>query len=161
MTKNQLYVLKVALSPSKRTWRRIEILSSQSLGQLHEIIFLAFDRYDPHLYSFYMTKAGSKSRNRFAEAPEYSHPYAGEDDTGWGQKKLQDATKTRISDLKLKVKGKFEYLFDFGDEWLHEITVENFLDLYPKETYPIMREKRGESPPQYPEYDEDEEEYYE
>ena len=155
MAQQQLFILKVALSPAKRIWRRIEILGDQSLDQLHEIIFDAFDRYDPHLYSFYMTKPGSKSRRRFNEAPEYTHPSFIEDDFGWGGKKLNDATQTKISDLKLKAKTKFEYLFDFGDNWLHEITIEKFLDIFPEKNYPISTVSNGESPQQYPEYDDD------
>lgn len=156
MAKNQLYVLKVALSHDKRTWRRIEILGSQTLEQLHEIIFAAFDRHDHHLYSFYLTKPGSKSRSRFADAPEFTHPSMLEDD--WGRKDLQDASKTKVSHLHLKIKAKFEYLFDFGDEWLHEITVEKILEDFPGDDYPRITEKKGESPEQYPEDDEDEDE---
>lgn len=159
MTKERLYILKVALSHSKRIWRRIEITGNQSLDQLHEAIFSAFDRYDPHMYSFYLTKPGSKARDRFANAPEYTHPYAVEEDSDWGHKKLHDASITNISNLNLRVKDTFEYLFDFGDEWLHEITVERVLDIFPKEDYPKIKERKGESPPQYPEYDDEEEGY--
>lgn len=159
MTKERLYILKVALSHSKRIWRRIEITGNQSLDQLHEAIFSAFDRYDPHMYSFYLTKPGSKARDRFANAPEYTHPYAVEEDSDWGHKKLHDASITNISNLNLRVKDTFEYLFDFGDEWLHEITVERVLDIFPKGDYPKIKERKGESPPQYPEYDDEEEEY--
>ena len=159
MAKERLYILKVALSHSKRIWRRIEITGNQSLDQLHEIIFSAFDRYDPHMYSFYLTKPGSKARDRFANAPEYTHPYAVEEDSVWEHKKLHDASITNISDLNFRVKDRFEYLFDFGDEWLHEITVESVLDLFPQGAYPKITERKGESPPQYPEYDDEEEEY--
>lgn len=159
MTKERLYILKVALSHSKRIWRRIEITGNQSLDQLHETIFSAFDRYDPHMYSFYLTKPGSKARDRFANAPEYTHPYAVEEDSDWGHKKLHDASITNISNLNLRVKDTFEYLFDFGDEWLHEITVERVLDIFPKGDYPKIKERKGESPPQYPEYDDEEEGY--
>ena len=159
MTKERLYILKVALSHSKRIWRRIEITGNQSLDQLHEAIFSAFDRYDPHMYSFYLTKPGSKARDRFANAPEYTHPYAVEEDSDWGHKKLHDASITNISNLNLRVKDTFEYLFDFGDEWLHEITVERVLDIFPKGDYPKIKERKGESPPQYPEYDDEEEGY--
>ena len=159
MTKNQLYILKVALSHDKRTWRRIEILGGQSLDQLHETIFQAFDRFDQHMYSFYLTKPGSKARNRFSEAPEYTHPFVVEDASVWVDKKPHDASKTKISSLNLQVKGKFEYLFDFGDEWLHEITVEEILDLYPKGEYPRITEKKGESPLQYQDDEDDEDEH--
>ncbi len=155
MARIQLYVFKVSLSYSKRIWRRIEILGDQTLDQLHEIIFDAFDRYDPHMYSFYLTTSRSKSRKRFVEAPEFTHPLAIEEYYGFGDKKLYDASKTKISDLPLIEKSKFEYLFDFGDEWLHEITLEKILDIFPKKNYPVIIKKSGESPEQYPDFDED------
>jgi len=158
MTNTQLYVFKVSLSHNKKIWRRIEILGNQSLDQLHESIFYAFDRYDPHMYSFYLTKSGSKSRKRFSEAPEFTHPFMLEEDFGLPHKQIQDASKTKISDLTLKEKTKLEYLFDFGDEWLHEITLEKISDIFPKKKYPLVTKSTGQSPPQYPDFD-DEEEY--
>ena len=61
-----------------------------------------------------------------------------------------------MSELPIKEKSKFEYLFDFGDEWLHEITLEKILDIFPKQKYPIISKKVGDSPDQYPDYDDDE-----
>lgn len=159
MVQSKLYVLKVALSHAKGTWRRIEILSHQSLDQLHAAIFAAFDRFESHLYSFYLTKPGNKSRGRFSQAPEYTSPYAIESDDLFGTEKLHDAAKTKISELKLKEKSKFEYLFDFGDEWLHEVTVEQILDLYPARDYPQITVKKGGSPSQYPDDEDGEEDY--
>lgn len=161
MIKNQLYVFKVSLSHDKKIWRRIEILGNQSLDELHESIFDAFDRYDHHLYSFYLTKSGSKSRNRFSQAPEFTHPFMLEEDFGLSYKQIQDASETKISDLTLKEKTKFEYLFDFGDEWLHEITLEKISDIFPNNNYPLVTKRMGESPPQYPDFDDEEEEEYE
>lgn len=47
------------------------------------------------------------------------------------------------------------YLFDFGDEWWHEITVEQ-IDAKPEEGgYPRVLEEHGQSPPQYPDMDEE------
>jgi len=161
MKQKKLYILKVALSYDKKIWRKIEILSHQSLDQLHEIIFAAFDRFDHHMYSFYITKPGSKSRNRFSHAPEYTHPYMLETKDGFGVKELYDAAKTKLADLRLKEKSKIEYLFDFGDEWLHEITVEKILDIFPDKDYPNITTRKGESPPQYSSDEDDWEDDYE
>ncbi len=52
----------------------------------------------------------------------------------------------------------FGYLFDFGDFWEHVITVEETEAPAEKGRYPRILEKQGESPPQYPdpeEYDEE------
>ena len=81
-----------------------------------------------------------------------------EENFSLSHKQIQDASKTKISDLMLKEKTTFEYLFDFGDEWLHEITLEKILDIFPKKKYPLVTKRTGQSPPQYPDFD-DEEEY--
>ena len=81
-----------------------------------------------------------------------------EEDFQLSNKQVQDASKVKISDLTLQEKTKIEYLFDFGDEWLHEITLEKILDIFPKKRYPLVTKKAGQSPPQYPDYD-DEEDY--
>jgi len=153
--KNKLYILKISLSGFNNLWRRIEIPGNLSLEQLHRIIFIAFDRYDPHLYSFFLTSPGNKSRNRFATATEYTDPTGIEAIFGFSQKTIHDASKTALADLNLSEHSSFEYLFDFGDEWLHEISIEKILDIFPKENYPIVTKKHGTSPPQYPDFDGD------
>jgi hypothetical protein len=159
MSRKHLYVLKVALIEDKKTWRRIEILGSQSLDVLHEAIFEAFDRMDPHLYSFYLTPPGSKARNRFALAKEYTHPLMLEEGMMLSAKKLHDASQTPLAALNLEKGSTFEYVFDFGDDWQHIITVEDMLDIFPKKKYPRITKKNGVSPPQYPDLADDDEFY--
>ena len=48
------------------------------------------------------------------------------------------------------------YLFDYGDEWEHDITVKKVIALDPKEQYPKVLKITGEIPEQYPDYDEEE-----
>ena len=50
-------------------------------------------------------------------------------------------------------KQKFYYLFDWGDEWWHELTFEGESSTQEK-TLPAIIMKKGESPPQYPDWDE-------
>jgi hypothetical protein len=150
-----IYVFKVALAGRKSIWRKIAVKGSQTLDDLHGAIFDAFDRYDDHLYSFYFPlKAGKITpRNIHAESVEYTSPntleFGGDD----GQK---DAAKAKFSSLKLKMKQVFYYLFDFGDEWWHEVTVEETAAEEEKGKYPKIVEKKGKSPPQYPDNDEEE-----
>jgi len=158
MNRETLYILKVALTDNKKIWRRIEMLSSQSLEVLHEVIFDAFDRVEPHLYSFYLTKPGDRAQNRFALAEEYTLPAMLEDGFVPVRKNLYDATQTKLGELPLKKGSAFEYVFDFGDDWRHVITVEDILDLFPKKKYPVITEKKGMSPPQYSDHDQDEDE---
>lgn len=50
------------------------------------------------------------------------------------------------------------YLFDYGDEWEHDITVKKVIALDPKEKYPKVLKITGKIPEQYPDYDEEDEE---
>ena len=61
-----------------------------------------------------------------------------------------------VGSLGLEEKDKFYYLFDFGDCWWHEITLLSIINVEKKKGYPKIVKKVGESPPQYPDYEEDE-----
>lgn len=159
-----VYTLKVALVEDKRIWRTIAIRGGQTLHDLHKAIFLAFNRFDEHLYSFYLPSTMVKSfkpRTVFDLSVEYSHPYnLDESIIDMGQ--VNDAAQTRIDDLALDEKARFYYLFDFGDEWWHEITVTKTGGKPDNKTYPRLLEKKGPSPAQYGDddfYDEDEDEW--
>lgn len=155
---NAVFVFKVALRDDPKIWRRVAILGNQTLDDLHNAIFDAFDRYDEHLYSFYVPPPGSTGRARLRDAVEYSHPYMLEERDFLGEVP-GNAAETRIRDLDLKPKRVFYYLFDFGDNWWHEITTEQVNAEREKGKYPRILERHGESPPQYPE-DADEDEDY-
>lgn len=73
-----IIVLKVALDGRRGTWRRIAMRDDQTLGDLHAAIFQAFDRYDEHLYTFYVAPKTVKLTRRTAHerAAKYSHPQA-------------------------------------------------------------------------------------
>nr|VFJ66207.1 MAG: pRiA4b ORF-3-like protein [Candidatus Kentron sp. FM]VFJ66284.1 MAG: pRiA4b ORF-3-like protein [Candidatus Kentron sp. FM]VFK09248.1 MAG: pRiA4b ORF-3-like protein [Candidatus Kentron sp. FM] len=144
------HLFKVALFYDKRTYRRIACLEADSLDDLHEEIFRAFDRYDEHMYCFYFPPKPSRitfmiirSRRQYL-----------------GQKLLDpidrlnepDASDISIASLALVHKQKFYYLFDPGDHWWHEITYEGVKEC-PETTYPVTIARKGESPPQYPDYE--------
>ena len=143
-----VFVFKVALQGAPDIWRRIAVRGTQTLDHLHHAIFNAFDRYDEHLYSFYFPKPGSKGRNRIGDAEEYTCSYAADE---------LDAktTDAKLTSLGLTPRRKFYYLFDFGDEWWHEIAVEQTDLPAEKGKYPRILEQHGASPPQYPDMDEE------
>jgi hypothetical protein len=49
----------------------------------------------------------------------------------------------------------FAYWFDYGDDWWHRIDVVRIADEAPKGKYPRVTERVGESPPQYPDWEEE------
>jgi Plasmid pRiA4b ORF-3-like protein len=151
-----IFVFKVALKGAKRIWRRIALRGDQTLDDLHEAIYEAFDRDDEHLYSFYFPRPGSKGRARVRNAIEYACPYAREDPWGdFDDDSPCDTAAATLQPLGLKPRQVFFYLFDYGDEWWHEITVERVNAEFEKGDYPRVVEKHGKSPPQYPDLDDD------
>ena len=153
-----VYVLKVSLAHSKEIWRNIAIREGQTLHNLHNIIFEAFDRYDEHMYSFLFPHSPQKKylnvRKIYQSSDEYTHPYACEDQGPFASEG-QNASKATIESLNLDEGQVFYYLFDFGDEWWHEITVEKMDETADDGDYPRVVERKGESPEQY-DYPDDE-----
>jgi len=71
MVRMKTYIFKVKLKHDKRVWRKIEVLGSQTIDDLHMAIQEAFDFDADHLYSFFMSgKAWDDSDF------EYYHPDA-------------------------------------------------------------------------------------
>ncbi|MCK5156923.1 MAG: hypothetical protein KAQ69_10860 [Spirochaetales bacterium] len=157
----KVYCIKAALFYNKRTYRNIEIIENQSLADLHDSIFAAFDRDDEHLYSFFLTGKAMKSTRGIHDFPEITHPMNMEELFGFSHGEKHNAEKTKIRDLDLFEKDKFYYLFDFGDDWWHELTVLKIEEASALKGYPRIIKRVGDSPEQYPDYDyEDEVEDY-
>jgi len=117
--------------------RLIQIRGDQTLENLHHTIFAAFDREEEHLYEF-----------QFGKGPrDYQGPIYGLQEGG-------HVSETTIDSLRLKVGRSFGYLFDFGDNWQHQINVEAIEEAVPQGQYPRVIKRVGESPPQYADEDE-------
>lgn len=148
------YLFKVNLKGRRSIWRTVLLRGDQNLDDLHEAIFAAFDRYDEHLYCFYFPKARRRRLPSGKPPREYRSPHGFDRTKGFEIDNQYNAAKARLDDLRLKVGQTFEYLFDFGDEWWHEIIVQEIGPSESGGTYPRILEKRLASPPQYPERDE-------
>lgn len=128
--------------------RTIEIRGDQTLEELHNAIFKAFNRFDNHLYEF---QIGGKGPND-PKARRYS--FSSTDDEVIRGKLAGDVRETIMDDLKLKKDKSFGYWFDFGDDWWHQINVLAIEVKTPKGKYPKIIKKIGKSPPQYMDVDE-------
>jgi len=141
-----LYVLAVYLMggpvsdkfANKEISRVIEIRGDQTLQQLHEAIFHAYDRCDEHLYEFQFGR-----RPFDPDGFNYGIP------DGKKRKGRGDASTTTLDDLELKLHRAFGYWFDFGDDWFHQVQVERIDQAIPTVTYPRVIRRVGKSPPQY------------
>lgn len=125
--------------------RTIQIRGDQTLDDLHEAIFDAFDRFDPHMHEFQFGK-----RPMDPDGPRYVTGHAFGTDDG-GPRPAGRTDRATIDSLSLHVHQPFGYWFDFGDDWWHQINVESIEDTRPEGKYPKVIKRTGQSPPQYAE----------
>lgn len=130
--------------------RAVQMLGTQTLEKLHNIIFEAFDREDEHMYEFQVgaEQPFDESARRYVLASPWADPFESEPPAG-------TVERTTLADLGLAVKDHFFYWFDFGDDWFHEIVVVAILDEVSPGAYPKITQRVGASPPQYPDWDDD------
>ncbi len=128
--------------------RTIEIKGSNTLEDLHKIIFQAFDRFEKHMYEFQVGGRGPQDPNarRYGLKQAFSSSDLAEVPTG-------EVSSTSIASLGLKIDDAFGYWFDFGDDWWHQINVTNIVDKTQSGKYPKITERVGASPPQHADFD--------
>lgn len=155
---NALYVLEVFLIDGPITEkfaaenpvvsRTIEIKGSNTLENLHQIIFKAFDREDEHMYEFQV--GGRRPQDPNARRYCLKQAFSSSDLT---LALTGDVSSTSIASLGLSIDDAFGYWFDFGDDWWHQIDVINIQDLAQSGKYPKITQRVGASPPQYADFD--------
>lgn len=149
------YCLRMKISLVSSCWkdrykgisRTIDIRSTATFEDLHDIIFDLFDRYDGHLWEFIFNSRSPWDQNCFRllsweddeEDPEY-----------WGL--ARDYT---LEKMGLGPKSTFFYHFDMGDDWLHRIVVSSYQEVRNPDALCVLVKSQGKSPDQYPELDED------
>jgi hypothetical protein len=155
---NAVYVLDVFLIDGSMTEefiaensvvsRTIEIKGSNTLEELHKIIFKAFDRQEEHMYEFQVGGSGPQDPNarRYCLKQAFSS-------SGLIQAPTGDVSSTSIASLGLSVDEAFGYWFDFGDDWWHQINVTKIIDKAQSGKYPRITKRFGASPPQYADFE--------
>jgi len=123
------------------TWRRIAIPAGTNLDALASIILNAFDFDHDHFYRF-------SYQNRLGVWEHVNHPRLDRD----GPK----TNHVQIGDVPLGLGQTMTYLFDFGDCWEFDVTLEYVDPLdaaLPVPTAPAIIEAHGQPPEQYPRWE--------
>ncbi|MCI0455636.1 MAG: plasmid pRiA4b ORF-3 family protein [Gemmataceae bacterium] len=132
--------------------RTIQMRGNQTLADLHHAIFDAYGREEEHMYEFQFGKGPMDPKG-----PRYVLPSAYALSRQQGPPAAGLVTSTTLDALGLKVGSRFGYWFDFGDDWWHQINVEGIEDTVPRGKYPKVTKRVGKSPPQYVDWDEEDE----
>ncbi|MEZ6187487.1 MAG: hypothetical protein R3F62_21075 [Planctomycetota bacterium] len=140
-----VYSLRVDLDDD--LYRVLEVRSDQTLEELHEGIAAAFERDDVDLpYRFFLPQPGAWGRSVLNDAAEYAEERVARH---FG---VHNAERTTLGDLGLRVRRRFFYVFDCGDELWHELRVVAKAPVAKgqrKRDYPRVVESHGEAPPQW------------
>ncbi|MBO9609879.1 MAG: plasmid pRiA4b ORF-3 family protein [Paenibacillaceae bacterium] len=131
-----MYTLQIVVR--RNCWRRIRLSSHATLYDLHTVIQQAFDFDDDHLYAFFMDGEKWSTKRAF---------YSPDDDDG------PAVTEAYLGELDLSLGQTFVYVFDYGAEWVFNITVENSEPTDTLQLQPQVIESNGAAPRQYRDYD--------
>lgn len=138
---NKKYTLKVfPAGAGRQVYRVIEMSGGHSLDDLCRIILSSFDFIDEHLYEFCM------DNRMYSDYSYQSDPEGGE-----------PSTRVKLDKLGLMIKQKFSLHYDFGDDWMFTITVQNITETAEKTVPKVIKEKGAIE--QYSDWEEDEYEY--
>jgi len=122
-----IYRIKVGLRDAKPPiWRRLEVPADITLSRLHRVIQVAFGWHDSHAHVF--------------ETPYGEYGVA---DRELGHRAEGPVTLEQVAP---GVKDRFRYVYDFGDNWLHDIEVEAVVDREPSANYPRCTGGRRAAP---------------
>jgi hypothetical protein len=165
-----IWTLKIKLLAGRwaeKDWEAtIALDASSTLADLHHIIQQAVGFDNDHLYGFYVART-PRSRDRVRYDGRmydgwYDEDEDGEDqdedndeDEGEGYAEEEDdaASATTLEGLfPLPTDRRLFYLFDYGDDWIFQISRARNKPFAPEpgSEWPRLISERGEKPVQYP-----------
>jgi hypothetical protein len=132
----RVYQFQITLKDSHPPiWRRIQVKDG-TLDKLHEHIQTAMGWTNSHLHHF-------KIGDQFYGDPDLMQENF--DEYGY-----EDSTSTKISDIlpRTSKRFRFEYEYDFGDSWWHDVVFEGCIRAERGGRYPLCVEGARACPPE-------------
>ena len=128
----KIYQLKISIKGAKPPiWRRVLIEDDITYRGLHYVIQNLFEWYGGHLYEF------TARANRYTDL-EFNDDFMDID--------VKDVKDFTISTDLREIGDKITYVYDFGDDWEHEIKLEDILEKKENEIYPKCLKGKGRGP---------------
>lgn len=132
----KIFQFKIQLSYTNNpvVWRRVLVPGDITFNDLHLVIQAAFGWGNSHMYQFSLKGWGFKPCYQpLGRYSEYNED-------------VIDSEDTLISDVFKKARQKYTYIYDFGDNWTHEILLEKI----PEEGLinPLCIDGQGACPPE-------------
>jgi hypothetical protein len=135
-TEISAYVFRASLVGFRGVSRKLAINGNETLADLHQLIQLAFEWDDDHLYAFWLS-------GKFWDRQDVAF---GRPDVC--QESGDRSARIRLERLALEIGQTVAYVFDFGDEWRVRLKLVEVRASGSAAIQPIL-DSRGEPPPQY------------
>ena len=116
-----------------KIWRRIDVPLSSTLAALHDIIQVSFRWQGYHLHEFVV---GERVYGEPADEDEFY------------ERKVYKAAAVRLKTLVERGVDRFLYVYDFGDNWRHDVIVEEVRDGEADIDYPAFVDGARRCPPE-------------
>lgn len=97
-------------------WRKVSVPAGFSFLQFHDVIQTVFGWENAHLFEFKDKEYQSDLRIGIPYEDDFFDPEFAA--------RLKDADKIKLSAIFNQVGQKLFYVYDFGDSWVHDITLE-------------------------------------
>lgn len=119
-------------------WRRIQVPDTYSFWDLHVAIQSAFGWNDSHLHEYELHRIDGQVEHRFGIPVD-------DDYNDGARPDLRPGWQHRVADFLAPMHAMAIYCYDFGDNWRHELILEQVLKLSPGKRYPrcIAGERAG------------------
>ncbi len=127
------YQLEISLACSEPSiWRRIQVPSTLSLADLHNIIQYCMGWQEMHMHHF---QIGLK----------FYGPQSADD---YGETPIHDESRYHLDHFEMDLLRGIVYTYDFGDNWEHVIMLEKVVPANEAKSYPILLEGARACPPE-------------
>ena len=128
-----IYQLKITLEGIQPpVWRQVLVPGDFTLGDLHEVIQATFGWWDYHLHQFIVGETY----------------YASPDVDDFEEFSAEDEDGVTLRQVAPGEGFAFRYQYDFGDDWLHHILVEEIGVPEPGKEYPVVVDGQRACPPE-------------
>jgi len=133
--KDTIYQFRITLQgPEPRIWRRVRVPGDMRLSDLHTVIQVVMEWCDDHLHDFEIRGGRFGSEETTGGLP-------------WATP-VVDERKVKLIQLALIPGVVFGYTYDFGDDWVHIVEVEEVLPPEEGVAYPVCIDGARAAPPE-------------
>ena len=137
---NRIYQFKISLQGIvPAVWRRIQVPEDYSFWDLHVAIQDAMGWLDYHLHLFVIRRKHSRNATEIGIPNDYVLE---------GDPKIHPGWEIPVSDYFTDVGIAADYVYDFGDDWQHEILLEGILLREKGQKYPRCIDGARACPPE-------------